>query len=578
MRFFRTPLSMLFPALLAPVAQAQIPPNSFKHIIIIVQENRTPDNLFGYWATTPCTGNGGGFAGADLQNGGNSVVGGAICAVPQPMNSGTGTFQDPGHQFEDWTADYDLQNSVGKMDGFCHTISPVTHQVTYVACPNPNTPSPYSYIQQPDVAPYFSIATTYGFANYMFQTNEGPSFPAHQFLFTGTSAPVAPNDPSGYYWDFVRDNPPDSSEFDTSGCPYNAGGGYPPAPWIHPDRTILPSPVTYECYPHDSLVTGSICSNGVCDKISSWTYYSPLPNGIIWNAPEAIPEVCYSMNSTDSQGTPCGGTEWNNHMKFYSTMGDAPIFQDITSCNLAKISWVIPDLAWSDHPFSNVTGAALGPSWVADIVNAIGNNYLGGRCDYWGTHSGSVLSVEPTAIFIVWDDWGGFYDHLKPQVLTGSPNGNSWNCPAPATNNWGCGYTYGFRVPFMVVSEFTGTKSGANYTGYISGPCGVAGQPSCPNTTAKYQHDFGSILAFTEHNFGLSNVDQSGHNGYADYNAPDWSADHITHVPLSDFFALWTSNSSVGRPFILVPSSYGPSFFESYYATHAATPTGPDTD
>jgi Phosphoesterase family len=539
-----------------------------------VQENRTPDNLFGSYVSSSSCGGTPNFAGADINNFGYTLNGTArvqICNKSQPMNNNSGDF-DPGHQYEDWTADYD-GGSPG-MDGFCHGL-------TYAQCIT--SPSPYSHIQTSDVGPYFSIATTYGFANYMFQTNEGPSFPAHQFLFTGTSAPVAPNDPNGYYWDFVRDNPPQSSEFDASGCPYDNQEGDPPASWIHPDRTTLTSPVTYECYPHDSLVTSSSCTNGICDKISSWTYYSPLPNGIIWNAPEAIPEACYGENDTTNVPAACGtvngGAEWNNHMKFYSTMGDAPIFQDITSCNLAKISWVIPDLAWSDHPFSNVTGAALGPSWVADIVNAIGNNYLGGRCDYWGTHSGSVLSVEPTAIFTVWDDWGGFYDHIQPyKVLTGSPSGSSWNCPAPATNNWGCGYTYGFRVPFMVVSEFTGTKSGANYTGYISGPCGIAGQPSCPNTTAKYQHDFGSILAFTEHNFGLSNVDQSGNNGYADYNAPDWSADHITHVPLSDFFALWTSNSSVGRPFIQVPSSYGPSFFETYYATHAATPTGPDTD
>jgi hypothetical protein len=44
------------------------------------------------------------------------------------------------------------------------------------------------------VDPYLQLATQYGWANYMFQTNQGPSFPAHQFLFGGTSAPSAATD------------------------------------------------------------------------------------------------------------------------------------------------------------------------------------------------------------------------------------------------------------------------------------------------------------------------------------------------------------------------------------------------
>ena len=68
-----------------------------------------------------------------------------------------------------------------------------------------------------------------------------------------------------------------------------------------------------------------------------------------------------------------------------------------------------------------------GPSWVASVVNAIGNS------PYWAS----------TAIFITWDDWGGWYDHVPPpQVLV--------NC----TQTWGCGYVYGFRVPLIVISPY----------------------------------------------------------------------------------------------------------------------------
>ena len=96
-----------------------------------------------------------------------------------------------------------------------------------------------------------------------------------------------------------------------------------------------------------------------------------------------------------------------------------------------------------------------GPSWVASIVNAIGSS---SACDndtgYW----------QNTAVVITWDDWGGWYDHVPPTVLS-QPEGD---------------YQYGFRVPLVFVSAYTPQ-------GYIN------------NT----RHDFGSVLRFMEHNFGI---------------------------------------------------------------------------
>jgi phospholipase C len=60
----------------------------------------------------------------------------------------------------------------------------------------------YTYVQSSDVVPYFQIPQQYGYANYMFQTNQGPSFPAHQFLFSGTSAPVLDDSDSYQYWEW----------------------------------------------------------------------------------------------------------------------------------------------------------------------------------------------------------------------------------------------------------------------------------------------------------------------------------------------------------------------------------------
>jgi phospholipase C len=551
MKPFNRALVVLLPALLPSFAAAQVQPGMFSNIIIIVQENRTPDNLFGSYAGATCGGTAN-FPGADIVNGGAPGNGTNTCNASYAMNSG----YDPNHQNADWKNDYDG----GLMDGFCDAGEYTP------PCP------PYSYVQQSEVVPYFAIASTYGFANYMFQTNQGPSLEAHQFLFAGTSAPTAPNDANGYFWYFVKDNPGTAT---MSGCPQNTNLN-----WIDPRGISVAGQLSSECYAHDSLVTGAAnCANGVCDKSVSWRYYAPSA-GSIWDAPEAIPEVCYGVNDTTHAGiSQCGTvstgntTEWNLHMSFYTSFNLAPIFQDINHCNLAQISWVIPDEAWSDHPVLGGNGTALGPSWVGDIVNSIGASYTNsnGLCDYWGTNS---TNKKPTAIFIVWDDWGGFYDHVPPyEVLKGSRNGNSWSCPAPATNQWGCGYTYGFRVPFLVVSEYTGTKSGTNYVGYISGACGTTGQPSCPNTNKIYQHDFGSILAFTEYNFNLPKI------------APPLYADNNTidsfngNVPLSDFFSLYTGSGSIGRPFVQIPiTQYPPSFFQNYYATHNATPTGPDTD
>jgi hypothetical protein len=381
MRFITRILLSSF--LAATFAYAQtIPPQTFSHIIIVIQENRTPDNIFGSTPKrgTNCTGEDPFETGVDIENGGyvcTSVSNGEclaqqlICNISQPMNNGP--IFDPGHFYEDWVKDY----LDGGMNGFCHGFNPPTY------CPT------YSYVQKSDVQPYFDIATGYGFANYMFQTNEGPSFPAHQFLFTGTSAPVAPT--KNYYLDFVADNAPKPNGFADSGCPYDGNYGWPT--WVLPDGLIKqPPPLLTECYTHDSLVT-----NALGDKKVSWRYYTPTL-GIIWDAPEGIPEVCYGQNK--DVGGKCAGGEFTNNVKLpdEGPYDGAPILDDISNCNLQKISWVIPDQAWSDHPqFDGSRTPPFGPSWVGNIINAVGNSWANsnGKCDYWGYPAHQGTNPEP---------------------------------------------------------------------------------------------------------------------------------------------------------------------------------------
>jgi hypothetical protein len=187
---------------------------------------------------------------------------------------------------------------------------------------------------------------------------------------------------------------------------------------------------------------------------------------------------------------------------------------------------------------------------VANIVNAIGGNTIckdtvnGNQYSYW----------QDTAIFIVWDDWGGWFDHVPPfKVL------NQQNC-----TGWGCGYTYGFRVPMLVVSAYT-------KAGYVSGA--ISGPPSYP-PPANVTHDFGSILRFIEGNFNLP----LGGIGPVKYPFADFFAPDQNNLPggsLADFFQ-FPYRSFTPTP---VPAGYGPSHFQNYFSVNTSeTPDGPDAD
>jgi phospholipase C len=130
------------------------------------------------------------------------------------------------------------------------------------------------------------------------------------------------------------------------------------------------------------------------------------------------------------------------------------VLTDIKDCKLAQVSWVTPGNKESDHPLGT---NGSGPGWVASVLNKLGTNPAcpGTGEVYW----------EDTAIFITWDDWGGWYDHVKP-FRNGQPNG------------WGKNFTYGFRVPLLVVSAYT--------------PAGFV---------ENAEHDSGSLLRFIETNF-----------------------------------------------------------------------------
>jgi phospholipase C len=161
----------------------------------------------------------------------------------------------------------------------------------------------------------------------------------------------------------------------------------------------------------------------------TWRYYAPSSTSdsfYILSAYQAIRHIFF-------------GPDWQKNVLSPETK----VLTDIASGQLAQVTWIVPAFNNSDHP-----GApAQGPDWVASIVNAIGNS------KYWSS----------TAIFISWDDWGGWYDHVPP----------------PQIDNMGLG----FRVPVIVVSPYA-------KHGYVS----------------HVTREAGSFLRFTEEDFNLPSL------------------------------------------------------------------------
>ena len=375
------------------------PYHKIQHVVVIFQENRTPDNLFH------------GLPNADIAESGLNSKGRRIVLTPIPLAAHYG----PDHTHQAFVQMYRR----GRMDG----ADKIGVSCLPAKCTGSNLV--FAYVDPLEVKPYFDLAEQYTFADRMFQTNQGPSFPAHQFIIAGTSAPSATSHL------FAAENPGYPIGYSGPNAFYNAGCMAPVG-----EAVFLIDPLgrehftQYPCFEHRTL------PDLLDDANISWRYYTPSA-GLIWTGPNAIRHLRF-------------GPDWSN-----VTMPQTKILTDIQVRDLPSVSWVIPSGQASDHPQAT---DGSGPSWVAAIVNAIGES------PYWSS----------TAIFITWDDWGGWYDHVAPPIY------NS--------------YEYGFRVPLIVVSPY-----------------------SKPHYVSHATHDFGSILKFIENDFDLPSL------GFADSRADDLS-------------------------------------------------------
>jgi phospholipase C len=347
-----------------------------KHIVIIIQENRTVDSLFN------------GLPGADTVTSGKDHLGHTVQLHQVELENGS----DPCHDHTCWVTTHDG----GKMDGFDLN--------------NPDRTGPdfdYAFVDPAETAPYFAMAKKFTFADEFFQSNSGPSYTAHQYMVAGQSQ-------------LVDENPVLTQRFAGWGC------DDPPGSWtkvLGDDGKDHVGP--FPCFSYRTIVD-EMDPAGV-----TWHYYAPIidTNGAIWSTFDANQQVRE-------------GPDWQRNV----VSPETKFLTDIVGGTLQQVTWIVPSGPDSDHAGA---GGGNGPSWVTALVNAIGTS------QYW----------NDTAIFITWDDWGGWFDHVAPKRL----------------DDMGLGY----RVPLVVISPYARLA-------YVS----------------HTPHESASLMKFVEEDFGLSQLGQ----------------------------------------------------------------------
>ena len=386
-------LAFVFAALL-PMPAVALP--HFNHVIVVIQENRTPDNFFYGLCTRP----------------------GNVCAVPAKpgqydlLTTGWRDKIAPGGTrnpaITPLGINYDVEHNWPNFNRMCDmNTSGICQNDQTSACAAGTCPADPSYAAVVDthMIPYYEMAELYGFSNQTYQTNEGSSWPGHQLIFGSTSAVSQAQDAAG---NMIADSGP-------GGCASTTQQGV-----VGPHRTYIGT--AKPCLEHTTL------SNLLSGAGLTWTYYGvtdpywpdPNPAGL-WIAPNSISHICGTIVSGQ-----CTGPNFTAHVKFTPSQ----VITDIDNCNLSNMVWVTPMGEASDHANGGAY-STLGPAWVASIINAVGNS----KCQ----DAGSSTYWNDTAIIVTWDDWGGWWDHETP-TISPSPFG---------------GTERGYRVPLLVVSAYT---------------------------------------------------------------------------------------------------------------------------
>jgi len=261
---------------------------------------------------------------------------------------------------------------------------------------------PYTQLGRADIPNYFAYARNFVLADRMFSSMAGPSLPNHLYTVAAQDGGTLDNPhPNRYNW----------------GCDSDEGQTVPVQ---KPDGTVTMEPPCFDFQTlADSLERAHI----------SWKYYAPPKGqyGYQWSTLDAIHHIRESEL-------------WNERV-----VNDNQFIADAKTGNLPAVSWLVTGDA-SEHP---PLSTCAGENWTVQQLNAL----MQGPA--WNS----------TVVFLTWDDFGGFYDHVPPPV-----RGN---------------YHLGPRVPLLIISPYA-------KKGYVS----------------HTQYEFSSFLKFVELRFGLPALNQ----------------------------------------------------------------------
>ena len=355
-----------------------------KHVVVIMQENRSFDTYFGT------------YPGADGLPMNNGVP---TACVPDPQTGQcVAPFVDHAdvngggpHGHHDAVADVDG----GRMDGFISEVHSARHGCADPddpACAGSAPPDVMGYHTESDIPNYWTYAHDFVLQDRMFEPNSSWSLPEHLFMVSEWSARCA------------RHNHPNSCVNDVQ------SPGTPPArPPMFGGATLAApfyawTDLTYLLHRHHVgwgyyIVSGTEpdCENDAALSCPGVRQHASTPG--IWNPLPFFDTVRADKELGNIQSVD----------RFYSAAQKG---------TLPAVSWVTPSGEVSEHPPGPVS---WGQSYVTSLVNAVM------RGPDWSS----------TAIFLSWDDWGGFYDHVTPPRV--DPNG------------------YGLRVPGLVISPYART-------------------------------------------------------------------------------------------------------------------------
>ncbi len=263
------------------------------HVVIIVQENRSVDNLFQF------------LPGADTQSFGYGSHGHQVIHLrPESLTAP----YDPVHTHQAWLTEY----NAGGMNGFDREQCKGT-------CPKD---AAFAYVPQSAVQEYYTLAETYTFADHLFQSDQGPTFPAHQYLVSGTSAV------SDTSQNKAANNPLSPTGALVGGCDSPSGSL---VAVINPAGGEPKSLKTYPCFQRRAIM------NEMDDAGVTWKYYEATQGAGLYNAVDAIQSI------------------WSNKAEMAADVvsPSSQVLTDIADGNLADVVWVTPTQADSDHPKVN---------------------------------------------------------------------------------------------------------------------------------------------------------------------------------------------------------------------------------